>query len=125
MRSDKDKLRNCPTCGQSATDLGMRDYSRWLFDTLPGKAGASDLDCVIERRGHFLMFEFKPTKYIPRGQALMFSALAAQGWTVYVVVDKDFPHLQVYRWGTPGWQAMTVEQVQALVLQWWEEVSNG
>lgn len=123
-RSDEDKLRACPTCGGKVKkDLGLRDYSRWLFDVLPGRAAATDLDCIIEQHstGRVLVFEFKPSRYVPRGQALLFDTLVASGWDVLLVVDtriqKD--ELDVSLWGHPTWKTMSLSELKQMVADWW------
>lgn len=56
----------------------LRDFETWLGDAVPG---AMDLDCLIERRGRFLIFEGKPIIqgciYISLGQLIALRALAA------------------------------------------------
>jgi hypothetical protein len=59
LRTDDQKLRKCPTCGGEAKDVGLRDY-QWLNSRLPGKVGGMDIDMVLERKGHYIGFEFKP-----------------------------------------------------------------
>ena len=128
MRESKDKLRKCPTCGQEAPDLGLRDYSTWAFDALPGRMGGSDIDRVVERHGNFLAWEFKPNKYVPTGQRIMFDALATQlNWVVYVAIDKDAAddRYQVGRWvagrGVVMWWTMTHQELAELEVMWVEE----
>jgi len=49
-----------------------------VADALPGRCGVSDIDGVIERRGHFMVLETKrPGEKIPTGQLIMLKALAA------------------------------------------------
>lgn len=80
-------LRGCPTCGTPVSDLkmGLRDY-RWVSDALPGRVAPMDLDCVLERKGHFLVMEFKPKGApLPMGQRLTLKALVRLGMDVWVV----------------------------------------
>lgn len=107
----------------------MRDYSTWAFGNLPGKADGSDFDRVVERRGNFLMWEFKPNTYVPKGQRILFDAITAQpNWTLYLAVDR-YAHkgiVQVGRWvsgeGVKTWWTMTPEQCAELETMWYEEV---
>lgn len=133
MRNKKDDvLRKCPTCGaDTVAEIGLRDYSTWLFDALPGKAGGTDFDCVVERHGHFLMFEFKPNNYVPWGQQITFTALVQQGWTIYIVIDKDASKdkYRVGQWaaeqGVVNWYTMTRAQLSSLAHAWYLEASEN
>lgn len=126
MRTKEEALRACPTCGAKDMDMGLRDYETWVNAALPGKAGATDFDCVVERRGHFIMFEFKPNKYVPRGQAIMFDALYDQGWDILVVVDKDLKQgkLEVSLWKDPSWYTMSPSELKDLARRWYDEAST-
>lgn len=105
--------------------MGLRDYSDWIFNALPGKAAATDFDCVIEHKGKFLMFEFKPNTWVPKGQRITFDALVASGWTVYLVVDKKASEdkYQVGHWvekkGVTKWYPMNKAGLEELVNHWW------
>jgi hypothetical protein len=69
--------------------MGLRDY-RWVSDALPGRVAPMDLDCVLERRGHFLVQEFKPKGApLPMGQRLTLKALVRLGMDVWVVWEND------------------------------------
>ena len=69
--------------------MGLRDY-RWVSDALPGRVAPMDLDCVLERKGHFLVQEFKPKGApLPMGQRLTLKALVRLGMDVWVVVEDD------------------------------------
>lgn len=127
MRSDADKLRSCPTCGVPAeeTELGLRDY-RWVEDLLPGRISATDVDFLLEQHstGRVLVLEFKPNKYIPRGQQLMFEWFRSRGADVYVVVDRnqDAGHytLGTYHLDNVMWRKVTHEELRSFVKGWWE-----
>jgi len=71
-------LRGCPTCGTPVGEtkgLGLRDY-RWLSPYLPGRVAPSDLDSVLERNGHFLVMETKPSgASLNMGQRIMLKNL--------------------------------------------------
>jgi hypothetical protein len=80
-------LRGCPTCGTkvSELELGLRDY-RWVAEALPGKIAPMDLDCVLEKNGHVLIMEFKPTgASLPLGQRLTLKTFVRMGADVWVV----------------------------------------
>lgn len=109
-------------------EIGLRDYASWGFDHLPKKLGATDFDRVIERRGNFLVWEFKASgKYLPAGQYYTFTALASlPQFTVYVCVDKDAEKDEylVGRLtpdGVQSWWTMTIEQIKELEVMWVEE----
>lgn len=127
MRDTTEALHTCPVCGTEGPVVGLRDYSTWLFDLLPGRAGASDVDAVIEQHnsGRALALEFKPSKYVPRGQGLLFDRLCACGFDVWVVVDKDFEEDQLTMciWQpeqmTQTWKSVTVNEFREAVRAWW------
>jgi hypothetical protein len=128
MRTKDDALRKCPTCDQElGHSIGLRDYSTWLFDVLPGRVSATDLDFVLEQHssGRFLVMEYKPSKYVPRGQWITLTALAGlPGFAVFVVVDADPEHLSVGRVIKDGpikWVGMTTNELRAFVRFWWED----
>lgn len=123
-RTEEQSLRKCPTCGGEYDDLGMRDF-RWLAEILPGKAGATDLDCLIHhwKRHAILLIETSETKWVPRGKAILLDELTdskVPTWDIYIVVDKHFPHLLVSKWGHPEWKEMHIEEFSGLVRFWWE-----
>lgn len=124
----EDRLRGCPTCGTrvAETALGLRDYSTWLADALPGRASGSDIDCVIEqsKTGRILLLEFKPAGVrLPMGQRLMLRAFARRGMDVWVVWEYD-DHVEAGTLDVTGEvqfvQAMTHEDLRDRVGRWWE-----
>lgn len=125
---EADLLRKCPTCGQECEDIGLRDYSTFLADTLPGRVGATDLDCYIEQQSsnRKLFFEFKPNTYVPRGQRLGFDALASMpGVDFYIVCDRDWQQDQLLiAKVVPGqdlvWHTHTLDNFKRLVRSWWD-----
>lgn len=83
-------LRACPTCATpvSQTQLGMRDYSRWLVGVLPGKVSGSDIDFLLDQSstGRMLALEFKAgNKPLGLGQRLLFQQLVDKGVEVWCV----------------------------------------
>lgn len=128
-RHDTEKLRACPTCGTKGHDLGLRDYSRWLFDLLPARIGATDFDCVLEHHasGRMLILEFKPSDYIPRGQMLTFQNELSHGRDVWLVIDKHLPRLRIAPlvYGEPPkWEDITLQRFRTRVKKWWSSASN-
>ena len=76
---EADLLRACPTCSTkvSAVQMGLRDYSSWLAEHMPGRVSGADIDCVLEqsRTGRVLFFEFKRKgQQLPTGQRLLVTA---------------------------------------------------
>lgn len=104
--------------------MGLRDYSGWLFDILPGRVAATDLDFVLEQHntGRVLVLEFKPTTYVPRGQSLVFDTLTSIGWDVWIVGDKnlDKDELVVKKWGKRA-ETMNLETFRTKVGDWWTD----
>lgn len=115
----------------------LRNFSDWLGDCVPG---ASDIDCVIERRHNFLVMEGKTLGgngiQVPVGQAIMLDSLASvPRFTVYLVGEGPQGGKHLIQW-TPGlgqrakgprfiqkdWmRPKTNAQLQTLVREWWEE----
>jgi len=92
-----DRLRACPTCATKvdAAHLGLRDYSRWLADVLPGRVSGSDIDCVVEqsRTGRVLFLELKPAGVrLPTGQRLLLRTMARKDIDVWVVWERTDEH---------------------------------
>lgn len=123
-------LRGCPTCGTKVTDaeMGLRDY-RWVSDALPGRVAPMDLDCVLERGGHFLVMEFKPNGApLPLGQRLTLKALVRLGMDVWVVWEKDRDHVQVgamdRHGNVPFIEDTRRTKLRRKVSEWFEESSR-
>lgn len=124
-------LRGCPTCGTRVadTDMGLRDY-RWVSDSLPGRVAPMDLDCVLERGGHFLVMEFKPKgANLPLGQRLTLKALVRLGMDVWVVwEDKDGKTAEVgsmdRNGNVPFVESLRLKQLESRVSTWFKEASE-
>jgi len=58
-----------------------------VIDALPGKVGVSDIDGIIERKGHFLVMESKnELEKLPQGQAILLEQLSRiEKFTVLLV----------------------------------------
>lgn len=96
--NQEDNLRGCPTCGTKVSDvqMGLRDYSGWLSEHLPGRVSGADIDCVLEqsRTGRVLFFEFKRKgQTLPTGQRLLLRAMVRKGIDVWVVWE-DSTHVE-------------------------------
>ena len=87
-----ERLRKCPTCNTPVADtvsLGLRNYE-WLAPFLPGRVAPSDLDCVLERNGKFLVLEMKPPGVaLPMGQRILLKNLVRLGVDVWVCWGED------------------------------------
>lgn len=126
-RETDDKLRGCPTCGTpvAETSLGLRDYSTWLSDILPGKASGSDIDCVVEqsKTGRVLLLEFKPGGVrLPMGQRIMLRSFVRRGMDVWIVWEFD-DHVEAGNMDDAGnvvfVQSMDVDGLRERVARWW------
>jgi hypothetical protein len=114
-------LRGCPTCGTPVEEvrLGLRDY-RWVSDKLPGRVAPMDFDFVLERRGNFLVIEFKPKGMAPPpGQARTLRTLRNAGGDVWLVYG-DGPDVQV-DFGEGELHDMSVDELAEEVRLWFEE----
>lgn len=128
-------------------ERSLRCFDNWLTGVVPG---AMDLDCLIERRGHYLVFELKPWKgsgvAVSYGTHLCLKGLAGlEGFTVYLVGEEshsDGTHLHVvnysdadprigaYRGRTEAWfpaeqfADTTVSELRGTVRNWWQSSSQ-
>jgi len=116
----------------------------WLMDSV---SGAMDVDCLIERRGHFLVVEGKPWNNgvnLPYGQHRALYALSQQPRTrVYLVGEKpkdDVLHVacvntspkpvfvrgtnQVW-WKPETFTPTTRELFVLMVRAWWEDCDES
>lgn len=126
-RLTEDKLRGCPTCSTpvAETTLGLRDYSTWLADALPGRASGSDIDCVVEqsKTGRVLLMEFKPAGgKLPMGQRIMLRAFVRKGMDVWVIWEFD-DHVEAGIMDSTGEvqfiQPLTTDELRERVGKWW------
>lgn len=124
--------------GQIHTDI--RDPSlvgvlwNWkpVSDLLPGKAGVSDIDGVIERRGRFLFIESKhPGERLSTGQFIMLRNLAVlDEEKVRVVIaygDRTTGIIEYYKRVTRKGLGVkqTGEEFNAAVKSWFSQASRG
>jgi hypothetical protein len=91
-----------------------------------------DLDCMLERNGHFLVQEFKPEGVpLPLGQRLTLKALVRLGMDVWVVWEgKDDPQrVEVgamdRNGNVPFVESMRRNRLKRRVTEWFEEASRG
>lgn len=126
-RESDDKLRGCPTCATPVdqTKLGLRDYSTWLSDVLPGRASGSDIDCVVEqsKTGRILLLEFKPPGgKLPMGQRIMLRAFARKGMDVWIVWEFS-DHVEAGVLDTTGEvqfvESLSIDGLRDRVARWW------
>lgn len=116
--------------------MGLRDYV-WLEDVLPARCGATDIDMVVEQHstGRVAMLEFKPTKYVPRGQGMAFDTFVRLGVDLYIVVDRnaDKDEYLVGQWVrdvTPqggavvNWYTMSLTELRVMMAAWWNAGIN-
>lgn len=131
MRDETERLRACPTCGAEDRDMGLRDYI-WLEDILPGRAGGTDIDCLIDQEyaDRDLVLEFKPSKWVNRGQARLFNRMVPKGFDVWVIVDKNLandellmgvwsPSANNNQGGVVSWHQLTLHELRVAVANWW------
>ena len=117
-------LRACPTCGTPVSDahLGLRDY-RWVVDHLPGRVAPMDIDFLLERRGNFLVIEFKPRGVKPPpGQARSLRTLRSAGADVWLV-QGDGPQVLV-DFGDGEQFEMSVDALAVEVQSWYADASQ-
>lgn len=135
MRTVEQKLRKCPTCGGETDGIGLRDY-QWVNDQLPGKVGGMDIDMVIERKGHYLGFEFKPKgASIGLGPRITFKGLVRTGiWTQWMVWDhgeddNGVHHVEVgaldRKGDIPFVEKMTLAKLVTRITDWYEAADKG
>jgi hypothetical protein len=124
-------LRGCPTCLTKVTEtqLGLRDY-RWLQDALPGRVAPMDVDAMLERKGRFLVLEFKPQGApLPMGQRLTLKALVRLGMDVWVVHELKGGKVKVgamdRNGNVPFSDTVTVARLRANVAEWFRSADEG
>lgn len=106
--------------------------SMWDFSTLAPAPGvrASDIDFVLERKGRFLVLEFKSTHVddpLPTGQGRLLRAFAdlSPKVTLYVVNGPPGRPTHVRRLAHQGPlgapQEIDLDGLRALIVGWWHE----
>lgn len=137
MKQQVDEIRNFAKFQDS-----LRNF-QWLNGVAPG---AMDVDCLIERKGNFLVFEGKEWQggvVVPYGQHLALYRLSQQPqFRVYLVgEDDDQLHLMMYNdapapvirrrgratawWPPSRFIPTTKEQLARLVKAWWKDAEDG
>jgi len=80
----------------------------------------TDLDGLVERRGHFLYLEAKsPGKEVPIGQQIMFDHIVAAGNTVLVIWGQPNDPQAAQVWGSEVFIADTAK-IQQIVARWYQ-----
>jgi hypothetical protein len=98
----------------------------FLGGLLPGNVAPSDIDQVLERRGHFLFIECKrPYQPSVRGQEILFDHLLEPMRSVYLlrVVGHPPDKLESWQWWGKDTQLHqspnATDEVRTLVRDWW------
>jgi len=113
-------IRNKDTYMRCLWDWGFLD--RCFGET---RIRVTDIDGLIERRGHFLLMEAKsPRVTIPKGQAILFDALTRDPkWHVLVIWGETNMPEEAMFWGNKKFEADTVK-IQEVVRRWFS-MANG
>jgi hypothetical protein len=131
VREVEDRLRKCPTCLGDLPEegLGLRDF-KWIESALPGRAGASDIDFVLEqsKTGRVLIIEHKPDMpgQLPMGQRIMLKRFVrVEGFDVWIAWEEDdHMHVKVGAMDRNGQvpfiERMPVEKFRVRVTEWWQ-----
>jgi|SRR3990172_10311647 len=92
----------------------------------PTRIRLTDVDGIVERRGHFLLIEAKsPGKDVPTGQQIMFNHLSAiPNWTILVIWGEapDQP-ISCMIWGKEK-QIASQDTIRQIVSRWFEEANK-
>ena len=85
----------------------------------------TDVDGLVERRGHFLLIEAKSIGApIPKGQAIMFDALVEDpNWHVLIIWGDTNAPVEAMVWGNKQFEADEAK-IQDVVRRWYS-MANG
>lgn len=101
----------------------LRNTSPERFDYAKGicSGGGSDIDLIIERRGHFLVVENKrPGEAISRGQMIMLRSLNELPQFTVIIVRGEPPDQIISAGPLDGEQyPMNVQQFRNWMQRWW------
>jgi hypothetical protein len=113
-------IRNPDAYRDGAWDWGFLDEC-----FAPSRVRVSDLDGIVERRGHFLVVETKPrNELMTKGQSLLLDAFARMtNFTVLVIYGEPNHPTAMRHWPNPERPA-DAAAVQSFVRQWWQ-YANG
>lgn len=91
-----------------------------------GKIRPSDIDGVVERRGHFLILEKKPCGYVFRGgQSILYEALAAlPKFTILILRGKGQAVSTMQEWGKEE-TSCTWENVCVFCRKWFQNANSS
>ena len=109
-----------------------------VFNTecfMPTNIKMSDIDGVVERKGHFLFFEVKQnTKTIQYGQRLLFENLTRDAPHISVILlyaqnvseNMDIQEYAVFKEGkmSQNWTPTSTEEMQRFVRSWFQRVDQ-
>ena len=102
---------------------------------IPTNIKMSDIDGVVERKGHFLFFEVKQnTKTIQVGQRILFENLTRDAPHISVILlyaqnvseNMDIQEYAVFKEGkmSQNWTPTSTEEMQKFVRSWFQRVDQ-
>jgi hypothetical protein len=109
---------------QGCFNVHRRPKIEVFAECLPGRIAFSDVDGIVEINGNLLVLEWKNGRYVPRGQALLYSRWTANSPTVAILVVGDAQHMTVdevayVAGGKIGeWQTTDLAGLKALIADW-------
>ena len=119
-----------------STDIKNKDLRGVLWnwrpvaDLLPGKCGASDIDGVVERNGHFIFLEGKrPGERLSVGQLIMLKQLSGLSDRVTVLVvtgNRDSGEVHSYQQVKPSGlqEPKSGTEFNRAIKRWWSRVNK-
>ena len=120
-------------------DCYMKQLPNWaVFNECfePTKIKITDLDGLVERKGHFLYFEVKQNKKdIPTGQQILFKQLTKNAPHISVLLlyahnvseEMDIQEYAVFRGGkmTQNWKPTNTQEMKGFVRQWFQRANKS
>jgi hypothetical protein len=125
-----DSARRVSPRGAAVIPRQLRQQGLERFDylggLLPNGAAPTDVDSLLEHRGHFLYVENKrPGQLTPNGQTRTFDRLVRQPNTSLLVAVGNPPaEIQGWHWWRQPHNEGDVHAVRQLVLGWWHAVER-
>jgi len=112
----------CPHCGGKIGFDGIFNWE-WTQGCFSGKITPMDFDGVVERKGHYLIFETKdPGTNIPHGQEITLNMLrTAKTFTIMKIWGKEVPEKMdvIYPDGQQVNNISTIEEMKGYVSRWY------
>jgi len=89
------------------------------------KIRVTDVDGLVERKGHFLLIEAKSSGApVPKGQSIMFDALVKNPkWSVLVVWGNTNKPEEALMWGNKLFKADEAK-IQEIVHRWYNDANS-